>query len=63
MGQVGQLVPLVVGIGGLVKVLWVRWKGGNKEEEGEGALEREIRACSEVYEELKGRTVGSVDRV
>lgn len=63
MGQVGQLVPLVVGMGGLAKVLWVWWKGGSKEEEGEGALEREIRACAEVYEGLKGRMVGGDDRV
>ena len=54
MGQVGQLVPLVVGIGGLVKVLWVWLKREGNEVEGEGPLEREVRACAEIYEELKG---------
>ncbi len=63
MGQVGQLVPLVVGIGGLVKVLWVWWRGGGEEEEGTGALGREIRACTEVYEGLKGRTQREDNRV
>ena len=63
MGQVGQLVPFVVGIGGLVKVLWVWWKGGDKEEEGEGALEREVRLCAEVYEGMKGNGIWKDDSV
>ena len=63
MGQVGQLVPFVIGIGGLVKVLWVCWKGPGKEEEGEGTLEREVRLCAEVYEGTKGHAIGKNENV
>ncbi|MCJ1300772.1 hypothetical protein MMC08_003570 [Hypocenomyce scalaris] len=55
LGTVGQLVPAVLGVGGLVKVFW-SWvmekldNGKEREEE-----EREVDRCAQVYYELKER--------
>lgn len=52
-GAVGQLVPAVIGIGGLVRVLW-KWafrpELGEYEEDGIG---KELRKCAEIYEKIR----------
>jgi len=53
VGVVGQLIPAILGVGGLVRVLWVwltRGDVGVEEEEGVG---KEVRECAEVYERLR----------
>ena len=55
-GAPGQLIPAIIGIGGLVKVIWV-WQSrshGAVEvvDDGDGAG-KELRECVEVYERLK----------
>ena len=55
LGTVGQLVPAVLGVGGLVKVVWL-WameKLSNKEEKAEE--EGQVNRCARVYYELKER--------
>ena len=53
VGQVGQLIPAVIGVGGLVKVLW-RWlsSSGVSIEEEDGVT-KEVRECAELYAQLK----------
>lgn len=53
VGAVGQLVPAVLGVGGIVKVVWARWterEVGRREEE---AVPEGLRKCAEVYEIMK----------
>lgn len=65
LGTVGQLVPLVLGVGGLVKVLWT-WAreascgrtGGKEAECGEM---REVEKCAEVYYAMRDRVAGCAD--
>ena len=65
VGTLGQLVPAVIGIGGLAKVGWT-WRRDVglvhvAEEDGVGA---EVRGCADVYERLKGsREVGQLEVV
>ena len=53
VSQVGQLIPAVIGTGGLVKVLW-RWvttRGVSIEEED--GVTKEVRECAEMYAQVK----------
>lgn len=55
VGAPGQLIPAVVGIGGLVRVVWVWWSrdGGEVEGGGGDGVEGELRECVEVYQRLR----------
>lgn len=59
LGTVGQLVPAVLGVGGLVKVIWLwtieRVNHGEKKAEEEGAADR----CARVYYDLKEKRTRS----
>ncbi|MCJ1377477.1 hypothetical protein MMC17_000572 [Xylographa soralifera] len=55
MGTVGQLVPFVLGVGGLVKVLWSWVCEGRGEGVEKDGLEEAVERCAEVYYEEKGR--------
>ncbi|MCJ1412124.1 hypothetical protein MMC19_006216 [Ptychographa xylographoides] len=57
MGTVGQLVPFVLGLGGLVKVgwSWICDGSGDGEGEGKGAMGREVEKCAEIYGKRKTR--------
>ena len=52
-GAVGQLVPAVLGVGGLVKVFWTWWDRGSIDETSGHAIERDVEEASYVYERLK----------
>lgn len=64
IGTVGQLIPFILGVGGLVKVLWSRLRmGGDSdgEEAGEDELEPADVRLAEVYYKRKAayeRSVG-----
>ncbi|MCJ1264462.1 Mucin-2 [Lobaria immixta] len=64
VGAVGQLVPAVIGVGGLLKVLWTWWRCGRDDggglrhaasslEEEKDGIAREAVDCAEVYDRLK----------
>lgn len=61
VGAPGQLIPAIIGIGGLVRVVWVWWcrdvdaVGGEVEEEDDDddGVGKELRGCVEVYQRLK----------
>ena len=53
VGAPGQLIPAILGIGGLVKVVWVWWSMGNVVEEVDDGVGKELRGCVEVYQRLK----------
>ena len=59
VGTVGQLVPAVLGIGGLLKVMWGFWTRGNGKGSKvagvgeEGVVVGEARECAEVWERIK----------
>lgn len=57
IGAVGQLIPAIIGVGGLLRVFWIFWhrEGGSREEEGDG-IEKDLRQCAELYEKLKKST-------
>lgn len=65
LGTVGQLVPLILGVGGLAKVLWTRGSEGkcgrSGEEEAEGGEVREVDKCAEVYFAMRDRVAGCAD--
>ncbi|MCJ1224422.1 hypothetical protein MMC12_001067 [Toensbergia leucococca] len=56
-GTVGQLVPSVIGIGGLAKVLWAwgRGLGESVEVEEEDGVGEMVKECAGVYYLLKGK--------
>ncbi|MCJ1291253.1 hypothetical protein MMC34_002796, partial [Xylographa carneopallida] len=59
MGAVGQLVPFVLGVGGLLKVVWSWGWEGSGEEEGRDAAVEAVERCAEVYfKEKERRTKG-----
>lgn len=72
VGAVGQLVPAVIGVGGLLKVLWTWWRCGRADggglrhtalplEDERDGIAREAVDCAEVYDRLKpGRAVQDV---
>lgn len=55
VGAPGQLIPAVVGIGGLVKVVWVWWfrEGDAVEGTEDDGVGRELRECVEVFQRLR----------
>lgn len=61
VGAVGQLIPAIIGVGGLVKVLWKWWSKGNLSEQEEAAVGTELRKCAKAYEELKQQEEGLRD--
>ena len=58
VGAVGQLIPAIIGLGGLLKVLWVWWTKGDVSEEQNDGVAKEIRDCAELYEMLKNKIEG-----
>lgn len=55
-GAVGQLVPAILGIGGLVRVLWIWRSRRNLSEFEEDGIGKGVRECAELYEQLKERS-------
>lgn len=57
VGAPGQLIPAIIGIGGLVKVVWGWWSRGDDKVEGvdcdDDGVGKELRECVEVYQRLK----------
>ncbi|CAF9909705.1 MAG: hypothetical protein ALECFALPRED_005977 [Alectoria fallacina] len=53
VGAPGQLIPAIIGIGGLVKVVWIWWSRDNAVEEVDDGVGKELRECVEVYQRLK----------
>lgn len=52
-GAVGQLIPAIIGIGGLLRVVWVWWLKGEVEEVEDDGVGREVRECAELYQRLR----------
>ncbi len=50
---VGQLIPAILGIGGLVRVMWIWIMRGDVGEEVEDGVGKELRECAEVYERVR----------
>ena len=59
MGTVGQLVPFVLGVGGLVKVLWSWVCEGRRESVERDELEEAVGRCAEVYFKEKEKRRGA----
>lgn len=57
LGTVGQLVPAVLGVGGLVKVLW-SWTMERLNREGKAEDESAVNRCARVYYDLKEKKHG-----
>ena len=53
LGAVGQLIPAIIGLGGLLKVLWIWWTKGEINEREKDGPAKEVRDCAELYEKLK----------
>ncbi|KAL8701228.1 MAG: hypothetical protein Q9201_005026 [Fulgogasparrea decipioides] len=53
VGAVGQLVPAVLGVGGVVKVMWARWTERKVDRREEEAVPKGMRRCAELYETLR----------
>lgn len=53
VGAPGQLIPAIIGIGGLVKVLWIWWSTEDAVEKVEDGMGKELRECVEVYLRLR----------
>ena len=51
--SVGQLVPLILGVGGLLKVIWSWIRDGRGEDEEGKEIDKEVERCAEVYYKLK----------
>ena len=60
IGAVGQLIPAIVGIGGLIRTIWIWRSRGDTSEDEEDGVGRELRDCVGVSEKLKkrGRVLG-----
>ncbi|KAL2044792.1 hypothetical protein N7G274_002567 [Stereocaulon virgatum] len=52
-GAVGQLVPAIIGVGGLVKVVWSWWSKGDTSEDEVDRFSKDLKECIQVYEKLK----------
>ncbi|MCJ1241554.1 hypothetical protein MMC14_009559 [Varicellaria rhodocarpa] len=68
IGAVGQLVPMILGVGGLVKVAWAWWverRRGEGEDNGEEEEPWIVEAekCAEVYYSLRNGVVGGQETV
>ncbi len=53
IGAVGQLIPAIIGLGGLLRVVWIWWSEGDIGRREDNGVEEEIRECAEVYQRLK----------
>ena len=53
VGTPGQLIPAIIGIGGLTKVVWIWWSRTDTAEEEDDGVGKELRECVEVYQRLK----------
>lgn len=53
IGAVGQLIPAIIGVGGLARVFWVWWSKGNRGAKDDDGIDMELRECAEVYQRLK----------
>lgn len=53
MGAPGQLIPAIIGIGGLVRVVWVWWGRDGAVEQEDDEVGKGLRECVEVYQRLK----------
>lgn len=54
VGAPGQLIPAIIGIGGLVKVVWTWWsRDGDAVEGVDDGVGRELRECVHVYLRLR----------
>ena len=61
-GAPGQLIPAIIGIGGLVKVVWVWWSREDDVEEVDDGVGRELKECVEVYQMLKKESEDLVNK-
>ena len=62
VGAPGQLIPAIIGIGGLVKVVWIWWSRDDAVEEVDDGVGKELRECVEVYQRLKEEREDSVKK-
>lgn len=53
VGAPGQLIPAIIGIGGLVKVVWIWWSTEDAVEQVNDGVSKELRECVETYQRLK----------
>lgn len=56
VGAPGQLIPAIIGIGGLVKVVWVWWSrdgGAGEEVDDDDGVGEELREFVEVFQRLR----------
>ncbi|KAF6239919.1 hypothetical protein HO173_001527 [Letharia columbiana] len=53
VGAPGQLIPAIIGIGGLVKVVWIWWSRDDAVEEVDDGVGKELRECVAVYQRLR----------
>ena len=53
IGAPGQLIPTVLGLGGLLRILWVWWVKTSVHKQEDDGVAAEIRHCAAVYEKLK----------
>lgn len=53
VGTPGQLIPAIIGIGGLAKVVWIWLSRDGAVEEVDDGVGKELRECVEVYQRLK----------
>lgn len=53
VGASGQLIPAIIGIGGLVKVVWIWWSTEDAVEQVNDGVSKELRECVETYRRLK----------
>ena len=61
VGQVGQLIPAIIGIGGLIRVLWVWISRDDVNVEEEDGVAEEVRECARIYEMVKQTKEGVSD--
>ena len=53
VGATGQLIPAIIGLGGLFRVVWVRLASGEVRGRADDGAGKEIRDCAELYQRLK----------
>ena len=58
VGDVGQLIPAVIGVGGLLRVIWAWVSRSDLAAVEEDGVEKEVRECAEMYDTVKS-AIGS----
>ena len=53
IGAVGQLIPAIIGIGGLLRVGWIWWSKGDVSETEGNEVGKDVLECVELYQKLK----------